>query len=156
VLTTSAQTNLAATSSATFDVTGLCAFGGIELPPSARAPLILRPFEEELWLAMRHWEKSYDYAIAPGSVTHLGEFYVRLSGTPSRNSAMFDYGARKRVAPNVSAYSPVSGANGYMYDGSTDISINTMTAGEARCSILSNAPSSSDCAVHFVANARMS
>ena len=32
VMTTSAQTNLAATASATFDVTGLCVFGGTELP----------------------------------------------------------------------------------------------------------------------------
>jgi hypothetical protein len=72
VLTTSAQTNLAATSSATFDVTGLCAFGGIELPPSARPALAMRSFDAEFPLCERYFRKSYDPDTVPGSATRSG------------------------------------------------------------------------------------
>jgi len=64
VMSTSAQTNLAATASATFDVTTLCAFGGIELPPAARVPLILRPYSQVFDDCLRYFQK-VDTAIDP-------------------------------------------------------------------------------------------
>jgi hypothetical protein len=41
---------------------------GIELPPSDRSPFIMRPFDQELALCQRCYEKSYDYGTAPGAV----------------------------------------------------------------------------------------
>ena len=55
IMTTSAQTNLAAAASATFDVTGLCVFGGNELPGTSQVPLVMRQFDESERLCQRYY-----------------------------------------------------------------------------------------------------
>lgn len=47
IISVSGNTNLAATASATFDITGDFPVPGLELPPSANAPFLMRPYERD-------------------------------------------------------------------------------------------------------------
>ncbi len=58
-------TNAVAANSDTFQITGLIVLPGIELPASDRAPLIMRPFDQELITAKRYWQ------FAGGAVANL-------------------------------------------------------------------------------------
>jgi hypothetical protein len=53
----STQNNLSATNDATL-VTGLVVLPGLELPSASRAPLIMRPYEQELALCQRYFAKN--------------------------------------------------------------------------------------------------
>jgi hypothetical protein len=67
VMTTSAQTNLAANASATFDVTALCVFAGTDLPASARAPFVMLDAAKALRECQRYYCKSMRQATAPAN-----------------------------------------------------------------------------------------
>lgn len=77
------STNAVAATTDTFQLTGLVVLPGIELPPSSRAPLMVRPFDQELLLCRRYWQKSYNYSVAPGT---------SLSGESDTQLEMFDWG----------------------------------------------------------------
>ncbi|MEJ0076022.1 MAG: DUF2793 domain-containing protein [Alphaproteobacteria bacterium] len=51
-------TNAVAATSDTFQIAGLIVLPGIELPSSARAPFIMRPFDQELLLCQRYWRSA--------------------------------------------------------------------------------------------------
>jgi hypothetical protein len=51
--------NGVAATSDVFQITGVIVLPGIELPSAARAPLIMRPFDLELQLCKRYFEKRY-------------------------------------------------------------------------------------------------
>jgi hypothetical protein len=48
--------NGAAATTDTFQITGLISLPGIELPSAARAPFIMRPYDQELWTCQRYWQ----------------------------------------------------------------------------------------------------
>jgi Protein of unknown function (DUF2793) len=81
--TNSTQNNLSATNDATL-VTGLIVLPGLELPSSSRAPFLMRPFDQEILLCRRYFQKSYNYATAPGA---------NLGTEGSGELFMFDWGA---------------------------------------------------------------
>jgi hypothetical protein len=75
VTATSAQTNLAATASATFDMTALCAFGGVNAPAADQVPFVLASFEEEIARCERYLEYSTTRAFCfTGSVINGGGY----------------------------------------------------------------------------------
>jgi hypothetical protein len=133
-------TNGVAATSDTFQITGFVVLPGIEFPASDRAAFIMRPFDEELRAAQRYWEKTYDYATAPGTGSGAPGFFACYLGTNSL-AINFDYGPlrylRKRAAPTVTIYG-WGGAAGTVSNGSSgaDLAANSGTAvnvGEAGC-----------------------
>ena len=75
-----------------------------------------RPYGLELALCQRYYEKSYNYAIAPGAASSDG---CVLELGP-RNSSGTTYGAKfaveKRAVPTVTCFSDNDGASGYCYN----------------------------------------
>jgi hypothetical protein len=65
------QVNGVAATSDVFRITGVVVLPGIELPSAARAPFIMRPFDQELLLCERYYQKSYSYAQLPGTAIGL-------------------------------------------------------------------------------------
>jgi len=131
--TGSTQNNLSSTNDATL-MTGLIVLPGIELPPSSRAPLIMRPFDEELWACKRYWEKSYDHGTAPGTVTLNGA--VAIVARPASSSATagmaigFRFQRQKRAAPTVVLYNVLDGTLGQIsYNVSSHNAAAASTAG---------------------------
>ena len=66
------MTNGVQATSDTFQVTGVVILPGIELPSSARSPFIARPFDQELLLCKRYFQKTCQYSELPTSTTIVG------------------------------------------------------------------------------------
>jgi hypothetical protein len=118
VMTTSAQTNLAATASATFEVTALCVFAGYDLPSSSRVPFVMLAAEKALGECQRYYEKSYDTATAPAAATYTGASYLVFNASGGGTAGGGDIGFRvtKRATPTVTCYSPATGTSGKARD----------------------------------------
>ena len=83
------QVNCLAATANIFRITGVVVLPGIEAPSAARSPLIMRPFDQELLLARRHYYKSGDindmYASFGNASWLLGsfKFTVPMRAVPS-------------------------------------------------------------------------
>lgn len=84
-------TNSVAATSDTYQITGLVVIPGIELPSAARAPFIMRPFDQELLTSLRYYEKSTGRPLGYAGSTNNGNAYLATS--PFR--------VPKRVAPTM-------------------------------------------------------
>jgi hypothetical protein len=109
-------TNGVAATSDTFQITGVIALPGIELPSSSRAPLIMRPFDQELLLCRRYWLKNYLYTDAPGTAGASGYAAFQANGTGGEQAGSYSWGGAMRTIPTVTFYSANSGASGKLYD----------------------------------------
>jgi len=107
---TSALTNsLLTTAGATFEITNV----KLEVAPAA-SPFRRRPFQQELALCQRYYEKSYDPGVLPGTVlARTGQEFFGFWGT---TNATYSFGIRfkvpKRAQATVTVYSPTTGASG--------------------------------------------
>jgi len=96
-------------------VTGFIILPGIEAPSAARAPLIMRPYDQELVTCKRYWEKTYDYAVPPATTVYPGMVTVQHSGVGGVILTT-RYEVQKRAAPAVTVYSPQTGAANMIFD----------------------------------------
>lgn len=101
-------TNGVAAMSDTFQLTGLIVLPGIELPAAARTALIMRPFDHELLLCQRYYEKSFDQgtivAQNTGVVNGAVNFGQIAGASTSQSLTSFRFAARKRIAPTMTSY----------------------------------------------------
>ncbi len=74
-----------------------------------------RSFATELSMAERYYEKSYNLATVPGTITNTGRYRERV--VASHNAAI-PYQTRKRTSPTVILYNPSTGATGTWEDSS--------------------------------------
>lgn len=107
----------------------------------------------DLQRCQKHYEQSYDYGTAPGTVTNNGAVSQRLSGVPTRIFLNAPFKQTKRVIPTMTGYSPNTGASGFVYDNIGDVAINTFVVGTQSASIQSNAPTGSDGYMQWTADA---
>src|SRR2546423_10147118 len=160
-------TNAVAATSDAFQVTGLIVLPGIELPAYDRAPLLMRPFDQELTLCKRYFEKSYAYATAPGTVSSVDGLAV-LSVPSNTIGAAQQYGSasfsvQKRASPTMTIYGYGGGSGKVSNDGGTDLAAgsgDSFWKGETRFSPYNNSGGSvttTGLAIlfHWVANARL-
>lgn len=81
-------------------------FGQVQLCAGDVAlPFQPKSFAEELRACQRYYEKSYEYADAPGSANKYGAFATGIATSTNRIEAIAPYMSRKRVAPTVSIWS---------------------------------------------------
>ena len=99
-----------------FQIAGVIVLPGTELPSPARAPLIMRPYNQEILIAKRYYEKSYDAAVIPGSISEVGDEYIYLSGTVAGGGAAARFKVTKGKTPQITLYSPATGAAGKVRD----------------------------------------
>jgi hypothetical protein len=112
-----ATTNFFATNGNQVMLTGVIVLPGIAAPTAAQSPLIMRPFDQELALCQRYYEKTYPVSDVPG--TAYGNFIgggVFSANVYAVNSYSFlptwTFRAIKRVAPTCKVYSPWTGNAG--------------------------------------------
>jgi hypothetical protein len=154
-LGTSGQINLMATNGNVFELFDVGLYEGSVAPPFQ-----LPDFPAELLLCQRYWEKSYDYATAPGTGTGNGmvETYV-TSGIGNFQMMGPRYKVRKRVTGTVSVYSEVTGAAGMFYAvaAASNYAAGVEGQGEAGFSIYNTGGMGSADLVryHWTCNARM-
>ena len=104
------STNGVAATSDTFQITGLVALPGIELPASDRAPFIMRAFDRELPLSRRYYQKTFAYGTAP--VQNAGVNTGEIVWSAIIGGAVTAFGVRTvfvpslRAAPTITFYNP--------------------------------------------------
>lgn len=127
--TNSTQNNLSSTNDAAL-VTGLIVLPGIELPPSSRAPLVMRPFAQELDACRRYFEKSYDYAVAPGTASVGAGVIVKtipnniVASTQGYGNVSFKALSRT-ASPTITVYGYSGGSGKISDNGGVDLAANS-------------------------------
>lgn len=94
---------------------------------SVPTPFELRPFNDELTLCRRYYEKSYKVDVAPGSNTGVNilgysQAYTRGAGDTYYGEFVHPYKVSKRTTPTVTIYAPDGTANAF-YNESTGVTI---------------------------------
>jgi hypothetical protein len=113
-------TNGVAATTDTFQIAGVVVLPGIELPSAARAPFIMRLFDQDLMICQRYYEKTYPFGDPPGTAYGSGSIsgggaFVNFTGVAGSYYMLptWSFRARKRALPTtVQCYSPVTGAAG--------------------------------------------
>lgn len=111
----------------TFQVTGVTILPGTVVISAADSPYIQRSFDQELVICQRYYQKSYDYAINPGSTTsNAGAIIVYQSGLTSTVNAIWNhvsFAGPMRADPTVTVLSASSGASGKVWDGQNSVDV---------------------------------
>ena len=155
--------NAVAATSDTFQMTGLIALPGIELPPQDRAPFIMRPFDQESLLCRRYWRKTFTYATAPASnAGRIGAWeWLQTRSSGGTVSPEFEFGIPMRAAPTATFYNPsASGSQTRNLDAGADcINTSADNASEDRLKVYTELPGGSGStnllSVHFTLSARL-
>jgi hypothetical protein len=112
---TSNQVNAVAATTDTFQITGVTLVRGSVPVPQDTSTLMMRPFDEELTLCQRYYEKTFNYSVAPATATatYLGSFQslVSKAGATANFVPSYHYKVKKRAAPTVTIYSPDFASN---------------------------------------------
>jgi hypothetical protein len=119
VVGTASTTNFFASSNNLVAVTGVVALPGAHQISQEHAQNIIRPFDQELHLCRRYYEKTYAYSTLPGAVTTSGSVGFTLDGTASAQLTptwMWRYAVAKRTNPTVTMFSPITGTSGKAAD----------------------------------------
>jgi hypothetical protein len=147
--------NGVAATSDLFYIGNVIALPGLELPPSDRAPLVMRPFDQELTLCKRYWRKSYDYATAAGTATSVGCLDLSI-GTSTTSPLLYTIAYEEmRAAPAAVLYD-LAGASGKVYKGGNGKTglVNTISS-KAMSAGTSDATSANELAFHYTLDARL-
>jgi hypothetical protein len=88
---------------------------------SVATPFERRMYGQELQLAQRYFEKSYDYGTVPGTAgatTTNGSMKATQTGAPYQSTWQVQFKVTKRTAPTFTVYNPVTGGSGTCRDDS--------------------------------------
>lgn len=115
------QINGVAATSDYFQITGVSMIPSTMAVPQWLAPQFVPPFQETLTLCQRHYEKSYDYTVAPGAINSSGAVRFGTSGLTNQQNTLYigiNFKVRKRTSAGVtvSSYSTASGAGSKIRD----------------------------------------
>jgi hypothetical protein len=92
-----------------FQLTGVVLIPGSIAPSAAQSVNFIRPFDEELILCQRYYEKSYNYGTVPGASTSIGATGFAITGLVSGanpQSWMVYYKTKKRATgATITTYS---------------------------------------------------
>lgn len=122
------QVNGVQTGATNFLVTGIMLNPGEQASGFSRAG---GDVVNELILCQRYYEKSYNLDTIPGTATVTGEMYM-FKGSPSTSArGGVRFATRKRVAPSIVAYSPITGAANIVRNDASEVGAVYSNVGEA-------------------------
>jgi hypothetical protein len=138
----------------------------VGLYEGSSAPAYRLPdYASELALCMRYWEKSYDYALAPGSTSGglNGTEAVGGQGLASQTQQVVQtvrYKVRKRIATTATTYSYNTGTSGKVTDAvaTADINSTVDSGSETTSRVISTSTGAATSVARYfqwTANARM-
>lgn len=82
-LSVTGAVNNVTTTSDVFRLTGVVVLPGNEAPLAARAPFIMRPYDQELIVAKRYWQKFPSIIVDVGTAAHALIFPVEMRIAPT-------------------------------------------------------------------------
>lgn len=111
----------------------------------------------ELEACQRYYEKSYDYATDPGTVTNTGGYrYRNLVGGDF--SFTIGFQSRKRTTPSITYYNPATGGTGTLREDAGNnktIALNGTAGERSFASIVSSGTNLEYSTVHWIADAEI-
>jgi hypothetical protein len=114
------QINGVAATSDTFQITGFVLLPGLEVPSSARSPLVIRPYDQEILACMRYYEKTYPYTDAPGTAYGIasggGALATYVFTANNFTPTQWFFKINKPLLPTITFYSPWTGTSGFGRD----------------------------------------
>ena len=151
----SSTTNFMASTNNVAVIAGVVVLPGIELPASDRAALILRPFDQELLLASRYWQKTYSYATAPGTATSAGSIRMYTATTTNYLLMQAFFVPTMQGIPTLTIYDDL-GASGKVFKGTNGKTSATTSVNEKSANIGTlDATSASELGFQYVASSRL-
>jgi hypothetical protein len=113
---------------------------GVQLEPGVTpSPFEFRPYASELALCQRYFEKSYDIATPPGSVTNNGMYEYVSQNAQNEQRRVGNFAVTKRAVPTVTIYSPNDGAAGNAYNVNLAINVAHGVEGQGESGFSTNA-----------------
>jgi len=112
---TSSQTNFFAVGNNDIWLTGFTVMPASLALTGSKMRYAMRPFDQELTLCQRYFEKSYNYDLAPGTVDSSGVETMTVDGLTSVSRVWqkdVRFKVPKRTSPTITLYSDVTGASG--------------------------------------------
>lgn len=110
---------------------------------------------EELLLAQRYYEKSYNVEVTPGAVTNNGRINETANRPTTTTGKAFRFNTRKRINPTITLYSSQTGAIDRV-DNNGDKVASVFTPGETGAdTILITGGTISETRYHFTADAEI-
>ena len=132
----------------------------VQLEPNpVSSPYGIIPFGLELFLCQRHYQKTFNYSVAPAQTAGtVGALAALIVGAGTAGFAAWNFNPPLRAAPSVTTYSPVSAnANWRNITGGADVAqtvdANTLSAGRIFITSATVAAASSLLAIHAQADA---
>jgi hypothetical protein len=110
-LGTASTTNFFASNNNTICLTGVSVLAGNVPLTAGDSALVMRPYDEELRRAKRYWQKSYDYATAPGTASVLSGLATSIAYAVSNCALHENFEVEMCIVPTVNFYS-FSGTSG--------------------------------------------
>ena len=151
LLSATGATSVIGTNGATFYITG------VQLERGSNATSFeFRDYGRELIMCQRYYEKSYDQATVPGTVSTLGMF-TSIRGNGVAGTSM-TFKVSKRATPTMTAYAPSSGTagSGRDYNAGADRAVVFDAIGEGAFTISMGAAAvSSGFGVQWVSSAEL-
>jgi hypothetical protein len=101
-------------------ITGVVLIPGSIAPSAAQSVNFIRPFDEELALCQRYYEKSFFYSVAPATQvsSNYYQYAMLTAGATGQKSATVAYKVRKRAGSTVTLYNTVNN-NAQVYNASS-------------------------------------
>jgi len=155
---TAATTNFYSIGSNQQCVTGVVVVPGLQLPSASMSPLIMRPLDQELVLCQRYYEKSYDYAVAPGTVSANGQWEMyTLAGIGNFQAPGAHFSVQKRAVPTVVSFSVANGQAGtaFAVTAAGNVTANISSIGETGFLIYFGAVAADLIRFQWIADARI-
>jgi len=118
--------NCCATTSDNFAISGLVVLPGTQAPAAAQSPLLMRPYDQELLICKRYYQKSYNADVAPGTATAAGPVVRSVTSV----GASLSYGGVSfqipmRANPAVTVYGYAGGATRVSDNNGADLVANS-------------------------------
>lgn len=136
-------------------------FGRVKLEVASTATAwVARDAQKELMLCMRYYETTYEGVVA-GTVSSAGQLTIGAFSTSTAITVYFQFGAKKRVSPTMTIYSPDTGTSARYRDLSAgaDKTVSSLsglgTTGLAALVATTGNTTGNLCAWHFTASAEL-
>ncbi|MGY3409528.1 hypothetical protein ACVWZV_005641 [Bradyrhizobium sp. GM5.1] len=107
--------NAVGNTSYVFKITGVSLSVGSQAPTAAQSSLIMRPYDQELVLCQRYWQKSYATATKPGTALGAGSNSIQLAHPTAICGNTWILPVRMRATPTITLYDGTGAPNKVSY-----------------------------------------
>lgn len=151
------QVNAVAATSDAFRLTGVVVLPGTQAPTAAQSPFVMRPYDQELVLCQRYWEKNTNYATPANTSGYSPGMIVSGPNAVATCVHHVRFSVRKRATPTTVTTYAYSGTAGRVTDmnDNSEVNANIDFVGETGFRVYATIPHPNGMGFQFSADARL-